>query len=1311
MPEIKNTFLKSKMNKDLDARLVPNGQYRDARNVSISRSEGADVGALENVLGNKAITTLKTKLGYLEDTKNNLKYDASDGDVILNGLEIIGYFMDVTNDRIFLFLTDYIDSSNDQLSNFAPGDIITTNTNPLSTVFNAKGAACYIVQYNIKPENIINDFRVLVAGNFLNFSKTHPIINVNFIEGLLFFTDNRNQPRKINVDFAFNNSYELSGASDPYYYTEDQISVAKFAPFASPSFLDTSNNSGLLDVSNEYLGAHIANTLSATTGSGGTTFNLNGGNYNITGNNPDIQGGGADVGDLIVFPEQDNNNIGGSFASFGTVTPSGSLSNDTYRGVTGQTAGFTAKRGGNVMGGLQLDITITVANNTVGQSGVIVNSISKGFHNGDTVEIDSSVVGGNGIVLTLNKLNMVDKAIELEIQTAGAAAVTTVNAPGVPVGEDTLFFIKRRNPFYDENYPGDDRVIKDKFARFSYRFKYDDGEYSIMAPFTQAAFVPNQFGYFIGEDEQKTLKSGDVDFFENSVTKVKLNILLPFRRNQIEDKLKVKEIQILAKNSDELAVRVVEDVPVSKISSSSSFNYVYDYLSSKPIKALPEADLIRVSDKIPIRALTQEIVANRVVYGNYVEKHATPDYLRYDVKYRKKTYPSTNNPADIVNRNFTNEFLTHNVKQDRTYQIGVVLFDRYGRASNVVFSDPEQVTADFSNSTISTAYSNFGVDSVNFWGNYLSFLLNSPIPESDKVGYPGLYSETNPLGYYSYRIVIKQQEQEYYNVYTPGVLAGQITWSTVGKSGKTTGYNIGELLPQYDRIGKFSNISLQGDNINKIPRDLKEVNANDTDFSSSVLLFNRVNTDKFSTTSNNLNFKYFNVQNEKANKKPSKVTSIIPFKDLGEWTKKKGSLFNGGRQQTSTNQGNTDEPKPNPWYPYFLDTQVDSIYHFADIFFNSTKNPFIATIETDFQIGLEPTYTSGSNQDKRKAIEAAWQSLAVFETDPVKSNLEIYYESSSSGLISELNTDTALAVGPFSLRDAAGNDTSTGDLEFFANENMAVGEPVTTYFEAFDTNGNACADNTNTITIHDVRDGNNQYRGLDFDIEQKPGGGINQRLWRLKTNTEFTFVAGSNVIESYTFVLNVTANGITNKITLNNCRLANTKPIVSSIFTHGPTGPFTISTIPKITATVGGIQYNDLMYNGALSPANNAWNFDILRFTTKNGSANTQRDEEQLVCEVFEGITGGGFSPSDFFSIGHVRSDGTAVPYPQFCIIPNSSAILDYFNNNLSQQFLILTGFKVKAYDADKTVTSDVTQFPQNNSGATETRTIIFSRT
>ena len=39
MPEIKNTFTGGKMNKDLDERLVPKGEYIDAMNVQVSTSE------------------------------------------------------------------------------------------------------------------------------------------------------------------------------------------------------------------------------------------------------------------------------------------------------------------------------------------------------------------------------------------------------------------------------------------------------------------------------------------------------------------------------------------------------------------------------------------------------------------------------------------------------------------------------------------------------------------------------------------------------------------------------------------------------------------------------------------------------------------------------------------------------------------------------------------------------------------------------------------------------------------------------------------------------------------------------------------------------------------------------------------------------------------------------------------------------------------------------------------------------------------------------------------------------------------------
>ena len=52
MAEIKNSFLRSKMNKDLDDRLIPNGEYRDAQNIAVVKSEADDIGALETCFSN-----------------------------------------------------------------------------------------------------------------------------------------------------------------------------------------------------------------------------------------------------------------------------------------------------------------------------------------------------------------------------------------------------------------------------------------------------------------------------------------------------------------------------------------------------------------------------------------------------------------------------------------------------------------------------------------------------------------------------------------------------------------------------------------------------------------------------------------------------------------------------------------------------------------------------------------------------------------------------------------------------------------------------------------------------------------------------------------------------------------------------------------------------------------------------------------------------------------------------------------------------------------------------------------------------------
>ena len=79
MAEVKNAFIKSKMNKDLDDRLLPNGEYRDALNVQISKSDASDVGALENVVGNSLVKNFATLvsapnikcIGYFVDEFNN----------------------------------------------------------------------------------------------------------------------------------------------------------------------------------------------------------------------------------------------------------------------------------------------------------------------------------------------------------------------------------------------------------------------------------------------------------------------------------------------------------------------------------------------------------------------------------------------------------------------------------------------------------------------------------------------------------------------------------------------------------------------------------------------------------------------------------------------------------------------------------------------------------------------------------------------------------------------------------------------------------------------------------------------------------------------------------------------------------------------------------------------------------------------------------------------------------------------------------------------------------------------------------------
>ena len=52
MANIRHTFTGGKMNKDIDERLVPNGQYRDEMNIQVRTTDGSDAGTAQNIQGN-----------------------------------------------------------------------------------------------------------------------------------------------------------------------------------------------------------------------------------------------------------------------------------------------------------------------------------------------------------------------------------------------------------------------------------------------------------------------------------------------------------------------------------------------------------------------------------------------------------------------------------------------------------------------------------------------------------------------------------------------------------------------------------------------------------------------------------------------------------------------------------------------------------------------------------------------------------------------------------------------------------------------------------------------------------------------------------------------------------------------------------------------------------------------------------------------------------------------------------------------------------------------------------------------------------
>ena len=1000
MAEIKNSFLKSKMNKDLDDRLIPNGEYRDANNISVGKSEDDDIGALENVKGNTLVPG--TNVG---------------------SLEVIGYLKDNNSETIYLFLTN-----------------------------NASDHRIY-KYYN-------NSYTKIVEGAFLNFSNENLISGINLVENLLFFTDNRNQPRKINVNKPLG-----------YYTKENQISVAKYNPYEPLELLKS------------------------------------------------------------------------------TTSTAGAASTSTT--ITLSTANTAIKKGMNVIGP-----TITA------DQYIYVTNVS-----GVTITINAAATVANLDVLTFLTTTMTGKDITYDFN--GGA-----------------------------DWPGDPDFLEDLFVRFSYRFKFDDEEYSIMAPFTQPAFIPQQKGYFLADDEDTSYRSTILAFMQNGVQNVELIIPLPDAQNklgdQANDTYKITEIDILYKESDGRAVKVLDTVKTENLSSSSNI-YTYDYQSRKPYKTLPERQTVRVYDRVPVRALSQEIAGNRVMYGNFQSQHTPPVTLDYNVGASAKNSTVFTNWAEYPN---------HTLKQNRNYQVGFILADKFGRQSSVILSSVDQGTTVgsdfFGGSTFYHPYSSTTQNLKQWFGDALKVVINTAISSSQdsNTGTPGLYAEQisngfnitatpaitdttysftlaggapttgiptvnsylrgqyidfvkvtsitgvgtsldpyvvttdgrvndflysattnnpdtkfaytlpNTLGWYSYKVVVKQQEQDYYNCYLPGFLNGY------PDHGGTSPYPTNE-------NNKTAHVVLLNDNINKIPRDLNETSDQQKQFRSSVRLYGRVNN----TATDNVQF--FPVS--------TSGTQILPLNMTADTIATAVDLNMGFTELSNAGRDNF----------YQLDT-----------------NPLISRLASS---------NAGTTNIGVLTVNLTTPFLSIVETEPVESLLQLFYETSTAGLIADLNADINTGFDGVAALSA---------LSYSHNEGMAANTDITAIFYPQNNQGSNFSNTNISAVSMTVTDATNTTRATgnladgftgDFKLITSGTGYKLQTAVNTFIYSNAGYETNGDSKEVYTFTFTWTTVGGDTSSTVATGSLTNLAPV----FVAG-------SSLPNVTVSAGdatGVTRNG--YNGS----------------------------------------------------------------------------------------------------------------------------------
>ena len=310
-------------------------------------------------------------------------------------------------------------------------------------------------------------------------------------------------------------------------------------------------------------------------------------------------------------------------------------------------------------------------------------------------------------------------------------------------------------------------LFEKTFSRFSYRYKYADGEYSAFGPFSNVVFNPQ----YIDNTHQLDEDTGNFTSYnsENSYTiKEPFNATMINKITSIEiydfvapDMPKdVIEIELLYKQENSPIIYSVAKLPkkddfndywslngynqdTSIVNSEYKGKYIIN--TENIYAALPENQFIRVFDTVPKKALAQEITGNRIVYGNYTHN--------YDLKKDRNNLDllPTNIAVDYEDRindiTFQDSPLK-SLKTLRNYQVGVIYGDKYGRETPVFTSNDAATKVNWKINSLLNASRSLSLcasHNNNFpdWADYFKFYVKETSTEHYNLIMDKAYSPTS----------------------------------------------------------------------------------------------------------------------------------------------------------------------------------------------------------------------------------------------------------------------------------------------------------------------------------------------------------------------------------------------------------------------------------------------------------------------------------------------------------------------------------------------------------------------------------------